>query len=190
MQTLAELDLAERTLRLHPHQLSGGMRQRVLIGLASYVDPDIVLADEPTTALDVVVQRQILESLVRLQRARRNSIVIVSHDLGLHAQVADRVAVLYAGRLAEIGTADTVLRQPAHPYTRGLVDALPRLGDKQPRLGIEGRPPDFADMPQGCRFRPRCSRAIDSCALADPDPIQTAAADRTAACIRLEDAVS
>jgi len=98
--------------------------------------------------------------------------------------------VLYAGRLAEIGTADTVLRQPAHPYTRGLVDALPRLGDKQPRLGIEGRPPDFANMPQGRRFRPRCSRAIDSCALADPDPIQTAAADRTAACIRLEDAVS
>ncbi len=91
VQTLAELDLAERTLRLHPHQLSGGMRQRVLIGLASYIDPDIVLADEPTTALDVVVQRQILESLVRLQRARRNSIVIVSHDLGLHAQVAGRV---------------------------------------------------------------------------------------------------
>jgi peptide/nickel transport system ATP-binding protein len=190
VQTLAELDLAERTLRLHPHQLSGGMRQRVLIGLASYIDPDIVLADEPTTALDVVVQRQILESLVRLQRARRNSIVIVSHDLGLHAQVADRVAVLYAGRLAEIGTADTVLRQPAHPYTRGLVDALPRLGDKQPRLGIEGRPPDFADMPQGCRFRPRCSRAVASCALTDPDPIQTAEADRTAACIRLEEAVS
>ena len=149
MQTLAELDLAERTLRLHPHQLSGGMRQRVLIGLAGYVDPDIVLADEPTTALDVVVQRQILESLVRLQRARRNSIVIVSHDLGLHAQVAGRVAVLYAGRLAEIGTADTVLRQPAHPYTRGLVDALPRLGDKQPRLGIEGRPPDFAEHAAG-----------------------------------------
>jgi peptide/nickel transport system ATP-binding protein len=190
VQTLAELDLAERTLRLHPHQLSGGMRQRVLIGLASYVDPDIVLADEPTTALDVVVQRQILESLVRLQQARRNAIVIVSHDLGLHAQVADRVAVLYAGRLAEIGTADTVLRQPAHPYTRGLVDALPQLGDKQPRLGIGGRPPDFADMPQGCRFRPRCRRAIDSCALTDPDPIKTAEADRTAACIRLEEPVS
>ena len=189
VQTLAELDLAERTLRLHPHQLSGGMRQRVLIGLAGYVDPEVVLADEPTTALDVVVQRQILESLVRLQRARQNSIVIVSHDLGLHAQVADRVAVLYAGRLAEIGSADTVLRQPAHPYTRGLVDALPRLGDKQPRLGIEGRPPDFADMPQGCRFRPRCSRAIDACALTDPNPIQTAE-DRTAACIRLEEAVS
>jgi peptide/nickel transport system ATP-binding protein len=184
-RTLAELDLAERTLRLHPHQLSGGMRQRVLIGLASYVDPEIVLADEPTTALDVVVQRQILESLVRLQRSRRNSIVIVSHDLGLHAQVADRVAVLYAGRLAEIGPADAVLGQPAHPYTRGLVEALPRLGDKRPRLGIEGRPPDFMAMPEGCRFRPRCSRAVDACATVDPDPTAVAQ-DRTAACIRLE----
>ena len=185
-KTLAELDLPERTLRLYPHQLSGGMRQRVLIGLAAYVDPDVVLADEPTTALDVVVQRQILENLVRLQRARKNTIVIVSHDLGLHGQVADRVAVLYAGRLAEVGTADAVLRHPAHPYTRGLVDALPRLGDKQPRQGIDGRPPDFMDMPQGCRFRPRCSRAIEACAGVDPDP-GTLADGRAAACIRLEE---
>lgn len=185
VRTLAELDLPERTLRLYPHQLSGGMRQRVLIGLASYVDPEVILADEPTTALDVVVQRQILESLVRLQRARRNAIVIVSHDLGLHAQVADRVAVLYAGRLAEIGTADAVLRHPAHPYTRGLVDALPRLGDKRPRLGIDGRPPDFLAMPQGCRFRPRCSHAIDACESVDPEP-KTMADSRAAACIRLD----
>jgi peptide/nickel transport system ATP-binding protein len=182
IQTLAELDLAEHTLRLHPHQLSGGMRQRVLIGLAAYVDPAVVLADEPTTALDVVVQRQILESLVRLQRTRRNSIVIVSHDLGLQAQVADRVAVLYAGRLAEIGSAEDVLHRPTHPYTRGLVEALPRVGDKQPRAGIDGRPPDFLDMPQGCRFRPRCSRAFADCTTTDPDPLP-AGADRTAACL-------
>ncbi len=188
-KTLAELDLPERTVRLYPHQLSGGMRQRVMIGLAAYVDPDVVLADEPTTALDVVVQRQILENLVRLQRARKNSIVIVSHDLGLHSQVADRVAVLYAGRLAEVGTADAVLRHPAHPYTRGLLDALPRLGDKQPRLGIEGRPPDFMDMPQGCRFHPRCSRAIEACGGVDPDP-STLADGRAAACIRLDEAVA
>ena len=186
---LAELDLPERTQRLYPHQLSGGMRQRVLIGLAAYVDPDVVLADEPTTALDVVVQRQILENLVRLQRARQNAIVIVSHDLGLHAQVADRVAVLYAGRLAEIGTADAVLHRSAHPYTQGLVDALPRLGDKRPRQGIDGRPPDFMAMPQGCRFRPRCSRAIEACAGVDPDP-QPHQGDRTAACIRLAEAAA
>jgi peptide/nickel transport system ATP-binding protein len=188
-RTLAELDLPERTLRLYPHQLSGGMRQRVLIGLAAYVDPDVVLADEPTTALDVVVQRQILENLVRLQRARQNTIVIVSHDLGLHGQIADRVAVLYAGRLAEVGPADAVLRRPAHPYTRGLVDALPRLGDKQPRQGIDGRPPDFMDMPQGCRFRLRCSRAIDACAGVDPDP-DTLSDGRAAACIRLDEVVA
>jgi peptide/nickel transport system ATP-binding protein len=185
LQTLRELELPERVMRLFPHQLSGGMRQRVLIGLAAFVDPEVVLADEPTTALDVVVQRQILENLVRLQRKRRNSIVIVSHDLGLHGQIADRVAVLYAGRLAEIGEADQVLRRPAHPYTRGLVDALPRLGDKRPRLGIDGRPPDFRAMPDGCRFRPRCSAATDACAGIDPDPLPQADG-RQAACINLD----
>jgi peptide/nickel transport system ATP-binding protein len=185
LQTLRELELPERVMRLFPHQLSGGMRQRVLIGLAAFVDPEVVLADEPTTALDVVVQRQILENLVRLQRKRRNSIVIVSHDLGLHGQIADRVAVLYAGRLAEIGEADQVLRRPAHPYTRGLVDALPRLGDKRPRLGIDGRPPDFRTMPEGCRFRPRCSAATDACAGIDPDPLPLADG-RQAACINLD----
>ncbi|TXL73924.1 ABC transporter ATP-binding protein [Vineibacter terrae] len=185
-RTLAELDLPARTQRLYPHQLSGGMRQRVMIGLAAYVDPDVVLADEPTTALDVVVQRQILENLVRLQRARRNTIVIVSHDLGLHRQVADRVAVLYAGRLAEIGSNDAVLGRPAHPYTQGLVDSLPRLGDRQPRQGIDGRPPDFMAMPPGCRFAPRCRRAIAACAGSDPDP-RPHGSDRTAACIQLEE---
>jgi peptide/nickel transport system ATP-binding protein len=184
-QTLRELELPERVLRLFPHQLSGGMRQRVLIGLAAFVDPEVVLADEPTTALDVIVQRQILENLVRLQRKRRNSIVIVSHDLGLHAQAANRVAVLYAGRLAEIGETAAVLRRPAHPYTKGLVDALPRLGDKQPRLGIDGRPPDFRAMPEGCRFRPRCTAATDACAGIDPDP-RTLIDGRAAACIHLE----
>jgi peptide/nickel transport system ATP-binding protein len=185
VQTLRELELPERVLRLFPHQLSGGMRQRVLIGLAAFVDPEVVLADEPTTALDVIVQRQILENLVRLQRKRRNSIVIVSHDLGLHAQVADRVAVLYAGRLAEIGETDAVLRRPAHPYTKGLVDALPRLGDKQPRLGIDGRPPDFRAMPEGCRFRSRCAAATDACAGVDPEP-RALADGRAAACIHLD----
>ena len=189
VRTLRELELSDRVLRLFPHQLSGGMRQRVLIGLAAFVDPQVVLADEPTTALDVIVQRQILENLVRLQRARRNSIVIVSHDLGLHGQVADRVAILYAGRLAEIGETDAVLRRPAHPYTRGLVDALPRLGDKQPRVGIDGRPPDFMAMPPGCRFKPRCSAAIPACAEVDPD-LRLLADGRDAACINLDGVAS
>jgi peptide/nickel transport system ATP-binding protein len=183
--TVAELDLPERALRAYPHQLSGGMRQRVMIGLASHVDAPVVLADEPTTALDVVVQRQILESLVRLQRARRNAIVIVSHDLGLHYQATDRIAVLYAGRLAEIGPTAEVLHDPRHPYTAGLVGALPRLGDRAARSGIDGRPPDFLDLPPGCRFAPRCPRRLDACDAVDPDP-RAVSLGRRAACIRVE----
>lgn len=183
---LADLDLPAKVLDLYPHQLSGGMRQRVLIGLAAYVDPQVILADEPTTALDVVVQRQILENLVKLQRARRNSIVVVSHDLGLHYQIADRVAILYAGRLAEVGTADAVLRRPAHPYTQGLIGALPRLGDKEPRQGIDGRPPYLLDLPGGCRFHPRCALAMPSCARTEPE-LTEIAADQAAACLLHEE---
>jgi peptide/nickel transport system ATP-binding protein len=183
-RTLGELELEASVLGLFPHQLSGGMRQRVMIGMAAFVDPDVVLADEPTTALDVVVQRQVLEHLVRLQRARRNTIVIVSHDLGLHYQVSDRVAVLYAGRLVEIGPTAATLNAPMHPYTQGLVDSLPRLGDKRARRGIDGRPPDFLSMPEGCRFRPRCAQAVDACATSDPETVPVGEG-RAAACIRI-----
>jgi peptide/nickel transport system ATP-binding protein len=181
--TLAELGLPERAVRLYPHQLSGGMRQRVLIGLSAFVDPEVVLADEPTTALDVVVQRQILENLVRLQRARGNAIVIVSHDLGLHYQVTDRIAILYAGRLVECGPTEEVLRDPRHPYTRGLTESLPRLGDRRPRQGIEGRPPDFMALPPGCRFAPRCALATDACLREDPEPKVVGGAGHVAACL-------
>src|SRR3954451_492820 len=183
--TVAELELPERSLSAYPHQLSGGMRQRVMIGLASHVDAPVVLADEPTTALDVVVQRQILESLVKLQRARRNAVVIVSHDLGLHYQVTDRIVVLYAGRIAEIGPTSEVLHDPRHPYAAGLVDALPRLGDRSSRSGIEGRPPDFLDLPSGCRFAPRCPRRFARCDTVDPDPF-VVTAERRAACLLVE----
>ncbi len=179
---LAELDLPERTLRSFPHQLSGGMRQRVMIGLATHIDPPVVLADEPTTALDVVVQRQLLERLVRAQRLRRNAVVIVSHDLGLHYQCTDRILVLYAGRVAEVGPTAEVLRVPRHPYTAGLVSALPRLGDRTLRHGIEGRPPDFMDLPAGCRFAPRCAHRHQPCDRSDPDPFEAGAA-RAAACV-------
>ncbi len=185
-QTIANLDLPARTLDLYPHQLSGGMRQRVLIGLAAHVDPAVILADEPTTALDVVVQRQILETIVRLQRKQGNSVVIVSHDLGLHYQITHRVAVLYAGRVAEIGPTETVLRDPSHPYTRGLVDALPRLGDRKPRKGIDGRPPDFAALPPGCRFAPRCAFSHERCHQVDPDPLPVVPA-HAAACVLVEE---
>jgi peptide/nickel transport system ATP-binding protein len=181
--TINDLDLPDRTLTSYPHQLSGGMRQRVMIGLAAHVDPEIVLADEPTTALDVVVQRQILETLVRLQRKQGNSVVIVSHDLGLHYQVTHRVAVLYAGRLVEIGATEEVLRDPAHPYTQGLVDALPRLGDRTARRGIEGRPPDLLTLPPGCRFAPRCPLKRDQCDTVDPNLFPVGQTGRGAACL-------
>ena len=179
---LRELDLPERTLASFPHQLSGGMRQRVMIGLATHVDPAVVLADEPTTALDVVVQRQLLERLVRAQRVRRNAVVIVSHDLGLHFQCTDRILVLYAGRVAEIGRTAEVLRAPCHPYTAGLVGALPQLGDRTPRQGIDGRPPDFAALPPGCRFAPRCPHRHPPCDASDPDPFEVGDG-RRAACL-------
>ena len=182
---LAGLGLAERILSLYPHQLSGGMRQRVLLGLAAYVDPKIILADEPTTALDVLVQRQILENMVRLQQVQKNTIVLVSHDLGLHYQVTDRIVILYAGRLVEAGPTDGVLGSPSHPYTQGLLEALPHLGDKRPRAGIDGRPPDLLDLPEGCRFRPRCPVAFEACGQCDPDPLRIGPGDRIAACLRL-----
>jgi peptide/nickel transport system ATP-binding protein len=181
--TVKDLDLPDRVLASYPHQLSGGMRQRVMIGLAAHVDPKIILADEPTTALDVVVQRQILETLVRLQRKQQNTVVIVSHDLGLHYQVTHRVGVLYAGRLVEIGKTDDVLHRPAHPYTKGLVDALPRLGDRSPRQGVDGRPPDFLELPPGCRFAPRCPFKRSQCDELDPDLYPLEGGARGAACI-------
>jgi peptide/nickel transport system ATP-binding protein len=184
--TMRELDLPDRTLRSYPHQLSGGMRQRVMIGLAAHVDPEVILADEPTTALDVVVQRQILETLVRLQRKQRNAVVIVSHDLGVHYQVTQRVAILYAGRLVEIGATDEVLRRPGHPYTQGLVDALPRLGDRTPRQGIDGRPPDLLELPPGCRFAPRCPHKFDRCDRVDPPLYPVDRPDWGAACLLQE----
>jgi peptide/nickel transport system ATP-binding protein len=134
----------------------------------------------------VVVQRQILETLVRLQRKQRNSLVIVSHDLGVHYQVAHRVAILYAGRLVEVGLTDDVLGRPAHPYTQGLVDALPRLGDRTQRQGIEGRPPDLLELPPGCRFAPRCPLRFDRCDSIDPGLYPVGPSGRGAACLLQE----
>jgi peptide/nickel transport system ATP-binding protein len=178
---LAEFDLDSQVLRAYPHQLSGGMRQRVLVAMAAFVHPRVILADEPTTALDVVVQKRILILLRQVQRRQRNSVVIVSHDLGVHYQVADRLAVLYAGKLIEIGPTDPVFARPLHPYTQGLIEAIPRVGDDQPRGGIEGRPPDLAAPPPGCRFHPRCREARALCARAEP-ALEEKAAGRFAAC--------
>ncbi len=160
---------ARARLRSYPHELSGGMRQRVMIAMALLCDPDLVIADEPTTALDVTVQAQILELLSELRRERGLSIVLVTHDLGVVAQVADEVAVMYAGRIVERGSVAQVLGSPRHPYTWGLLRSTPRLeGATQALEPIAGRPPSLVRPPTGCRFHPRCPHATPEHARIDP----------------------
>ncbi len=180
---LTEFDLAPDVLDRFPHQLSGGMRQRVLVAMAAFVEPRMILADEPTTALDVVVQKRILLLLHQVQRRQRNSLVIVSHDLGVHYQVADRVAIVYAGRIVETGPTEAIFARPLHPYTAALIAAIPRIGDDAPRQGIEGRPPDLAAPPPGCRFSPRCPEAEAACFAVAP-PLRAHGTGREVACLR------
>jgi peptide/nickel transport system ATP-binding protein len=152
-------------LRSYPHELSGGMRQRVMIAMALATDPEIVIMDEPTTALDVVVQRDILSQIVELKDRLGFSILFITHDLSLLLELADRIAVMYAGQLLEIGTAEQIARAPAHPYTRGLLNSFPSLrGARRDLAGIPGSPPDLQDPPGGCPFLPRCGYATGACA--------------------------
>lgn len=160
---LEELSLSPDVLESYPFQLSGGMRQRVIIALATFMSPNLVLADEPTTALDVVVQRGILMMLMRLQKQLKNTLVIVSHDMGVHYQITDRMAIMYSGSIIELGNTEEIFSDPVHPYTRMLVGALPRVGDKSQKVGIPGRPPALKNPPPGCRFAPRCPHATDRC---------------------------
>lgn len=160
---LEELSLSPDVLEAYPFQLSGGMRQRVIIALATFMSPSVVLADEPTTALDVVVQRGILMMLMRLQRRLKNTMVIVSHDMGVHYQVTDRMAIMYSGSIIELGNTEEIFSDPVHPYTTMLVGSLPRVGDKSQKVGIPGRPPALTNPPPGCRFAPRCPYATDLC---------------------------
>ncbi len=155
-------------LRAYPHELSGGMRQRVMIAMALATDPEIVIMDEPTTALDVVVQRDILAQVIELKAKLGFAIVFITHDLSLLLEIADRVAVMYAGRLVEVGRAAAVHHQAAHPYTRGLLNSFPSLhGPRRNLAGIPGVPPDLAHLPPGCPFLPRCSEGDQSCTTLD-----------------------
>jgi oligopeptide/dipeptide ABC transporter ATP-binding protein len=151
-------------LRAFPHQLSGGMRQRVVGAMAIAAPPRLLIADEPTTSLDLTIQAQYLGLLKELQQRHRLAMIFVTHDLGIVAQVCDRVAVMYGGRIVEIGPVRTLFRAPAHPYTRALLDAIPRLGERRDRLTtIEGQPPDLARLPGGCAFAPRCPDVMERC---------------------------
>jgi len=155
-------------LRAYPHELSGGMRQRVMIAMALAVDPEIVIMDEPTTALDVVVQRDILAQIVELKEALGFAILFITHDLSLLLELADRIAIMYAGQLLEVGTAEEIKLEPAHPYTRGLLASFPSLrGARRELAGIPGSPPDLRDPPPGCPFVPRCGYAIPACSDVD-----------------------
>lgn len=165
---LGELSLSPQVLKSYPHQLSGGMRQRVVIAMATFLHPDIVLADEPTTALDVVVQRGILTLLARLQREMKNTLIIVSHDMGVHYQMTHRMGIMYAGRLVERGPTTRIFERPLHPYTRALINALPKIGDDTRREGIPGRPPGLITPPKGCPFYDRCPAAMDVCRAVTP----------------------
>src|SRR5690348_3881828 len=151
-------------LRSYPHELSGGMRQRVMIAMALATDPEIVIMDEPTTALDVVVQRDILAQIVELKERLGFSILFITHDLSLLLELADRIAVMYAGKLLEVGTAQQLHHAPAHPYTRGLLNSFPSLrGARRDLAGIPGSPPDLHDPPPGCPFLPRCGYGTAAC---------------------------
>ncbi|HEX7161886.1 MAG TPA: ABC transporter ATP-binding protein [Trebonia sp.] len=155
-------------LRSYPHELSGGMRQRVMIAIALAADPEVVIMDEPTTALDVVVQRDILAQIVELKERLGFAILFITHDLSLLLELADRIAVMYAGRLLETGTSQDIMRDPAHPYTRGLLNSFPSLrGARRDLAGIPGSPPDLRDPLPGCPFVPRCGFAVPACGTVD-----------------------
>jgi peptide/nickel transport system ATP-binding protein len=180
---LQRLELSPNVLSAYPHQLSGGMRQRVVIALATVCQPEFVIADEPTTALDVVVQKDVLAMVRDVQRRMGSSVVFVTHDMSVHANTADRVGIMYAGRLVEEGPTTTIFAAPRHPYTAHLVGSLPRIGDTTPKVMLEGRPPNLAEPPTGCRFHPRCPLAVDKCTTEVP-PLESVGFEHRSACWR------
>lgn len=173
----------ERRLDEYPHQLSGGMRQRIMIAIALACEPELLIADEPTTALDVTIQAQILELIADLRQSTGTAVVLVTHDLGVVAGSTDRVAVMYAGRIVETGATEAVFARPQHPYTRGLLASTPRI-DTPPGSRLEaipGLPPDLGHLPSGCPFHPRCGRVVDRCREEDPS-LTVVSAAHAAAC--------
>lgn len=160
---LVELGLPAHVLDVYPHQLSGGMRQRVMIALASFLSPKVMIADEPVTALDVVVSRGVLQLLIEVQERQKNALVFVTHDMGVLANIADRVGIMYAGKIIEEAKVDAIFDQPQHPYTQYLINSLPKFGDKRKRESAPGAPPSLVDLPNGCAFHPRCRFAKEIC---------------------------
>ncbi len=185
IEMLAKVGIAtpEQRVREYPHQLSGGQKQRVMIAMALACNPKLLIADEPTTALDVTIQAQILDLLRALQQEFHMAILLITHDLGVIAEMAERVAVMYAGKIAELADAGELFGNPKHPYTQGLFDSLPKLGAKTERLNvIPGVVPNPIDFPSGCKFHPRCPHAFDRCPVEEPELRPVGADGHIAAC--------
>ena len=164
------------TLKSYPYQLSGGMSQRVMIAMALSCDPKLLIADEPTTALDVTIQAQILDLMRKIQKEEGSSVIMITHDLGVVAEMCSRVIVMYAGKIVEEAPVDKLFKSPAHPYTQGLIASVPKLGSGVKTLpSIPGSVPDLASMPKGCRFAPRCKYATDKCREQEPELIEVSA---------------
>ncbi len=186
-ELLDMVGITEDRLRSYPHELSGGMRQRVMIAMALALEPRVLIMDEPTTALDVVTQREILQELGELRERLGFAVLFITHDLSLLVELADSIAVMYAGRIVEHAPAETLFRNPRHPYTEGLLGSFPSLhGERRTMTGITGSPPDLRGLPSGCAFHPRCGYAMDACSTQVPEllPIHWEPAEpRSASCL-------
>jgi peptide/nickel transport system ATP-binding protein len=181
LTALASVDLSKSVYRMYPHELSGGMKQRVCIAIGILLNPQVIIADEPTSALDVVTQRQVMETIDNVQRQLDAAVILIGHDMGLMAQFVDKVAVMYAGRLVEIGSVRDIFERPLHPYTQALISSLPNLENKGVFQGIPGLAPSLLRLPRGCAFHPRCPRATDICRTAPPE-VANRPAGRSVAC--------
>lgn len=184
---LAGVELDMHVADLFPHELSGGMKQRVCIAIGMLLGPRLIIADEPTSALDVVTQRQVMETLGRQQKAAGAALILIGHDIGLMAQFVDRLAVMYAGRIVEIGSIREVLETPRHPYSRALIASVPRLARRGELHGIGGVAPSLRRLPEGCAFHPRCAQAVEGCRSERPTLDRAIGAHR-AACLLAADA--
>ena len=178
---LKGVGLAAECADMYPHELSGGMKQRAIIAMAMALGPQLILADEPTTALDVNVQRVVLQALAYLREAMGVSVILVTHDMAAQAEIADRLAIMYAGKIVEVGAVDDVFADPLHPYTQGLMSAIPSLAEKRQIKSIPGYPPNLLDPPPGCRFHPRCPVAVGRCREEQPE-LRSEARGRLVAC--------
>jgi peptide/nickel transport system ATP-binding protein len=164
------LDLS--LLKRFPHELSGGQKQRIIIAIATILSPKIIVADEPTSALDVIIQRQVLQSLSDVQKVSNAAVVLIGHDIGLLAQFVDTLAIMYAGKIVELGSLESLLKSPQHPYTKRLIASVPTILKHETLVGIPGLPPNLDDLPIGCSFQPRCTERIDKCAVSRPELVK------------------